>query len=455
MAPKQNKRRRPTSSRKSMRLKSVQRVKGEAIPRPLSSTLSTETGDETWEVLSSQATDRINKYVQANRKKDDKVISTLLALLEWLPDEGKLSFARDILACDNDDQLHAVFWNLVTGLLFQMKTISRITSVSSSPHEKRRNNAEVVATFLSGPQSRDSKFRRTCLRRDSYKCVVTKQMETENWANLGHPSDVSFGDLEAAHIIPFSYASWNDRPTVLTDISNAWELLYRCFPAIRRVGMSVENINDPSNGITLRGPFHSEFGKFRCAFVATETPHVYTFKTFRTFPTDLSLSLSTDRTVIMQRAAGSEDVNLPSPTFLDCHHRIAEVLNASGMGEVIEAIIREWEDIKTYGGHGSLDPLDEDQRITGKKFNNETIERLADEFAAKVLNQIFSLAEILLLFLLEHRQLSIDAVTDVEDWIAKASKERGKVNSYVRERATLNPTDSFKDIVESTQAQNA
>ncbi|OJD20820.1 hypothetical protein ACJ73_07842 [Blastomyces percursus] len=98
---------------------------------------------------------------------------------------------------------------------------------------------------------------------------------------------------------------------------------------------------------------------------------------------------------------------------------------------------------------------DGDQRITGKEFDNETIERLAGEFAAKVPDQVFRPAEILLSFLLERRQSPTDAVADVEDWVAKASKERGKVNSYARERATLNPTDSFEDIVESTQAQNA
>ncbi|OJD10512.1 hypothetical protein ACJ73_09770 [Blastomyces percursus] len=98
---------------------------------------------------------------------------------------------------------------------------------------------------------------------------------------------------------------------------------------------------------------------------------------------------------------------------------------------------------------------DGDQRITGKEFDNETIERLAGEFAAKVPDQVFSPAEILLSFLLERKQSPTDAVADVEDWVAKASKERGKVNNYARERAILNPTDSFENIVEGTQAHNA
>ncbi|KAK2787933.1 hypothetical protein FQN53_004374 [Emmonsiellopsis sp. PD_33] len=379
MAPK---RKPPTSpkapTRKSIRLASHQRENKETTSNPSSRTrrVSTSLGDEPREVLrhGSQATDRINKYAQADRKNDDKVIPTLLALLEWLPDEGKTSFARDILESDSDDDLHTVFWNLVCGLLSPMKATSGNASVSSSPREKRENNAEVVvASSLPVSQGRDHEFRETCLQRDDYRCVVTRRIDTQRWEDLGRPTDVPFGDLEAAHIIPSAYASWNDHPTSLMNVTKAWELLYRYFPAIKRVGVSVENINDPSNGIMLRSHIRREFGKFRCAFVATvcitsnldkstllmnygqETPHVYIFKTFRLFPSDLLPFVPTDGIVTMQQGIGAEDVDLPSPVILDCHHRIAEILNASGMGQVIENLTREWEDVKTYEGHGSLD----------------------------------------------------------------------------------------------------
>ncbi|EDN04906.1 predicted protein [Histoplasma mississippiense (nom. inval.)] len=98
---------------------------------------------------------------------------------------------------------------------------------------------------------------------------------------------------------------------------------------------------------------------------------------------------------------------------------------------------------------------DGDQRTTGKEFDDETIEGLADEFAAKVPDQVFSPAEILLSFLLERKQSPTDAVADVENWVAKTSKERGKVKNYARARAIANPTDSFEDLAESSQAHNA
>ncbi|QSS60802.1 hypothetical protein I7I51_05605 [Histoplasma capsulatum] len=102
----------------------------------------------------------------------------------------------------------------------------------------------------------------------------------------------------------------------------------------------------------------------------------------------------------------------------------------------------------------TIERPDEDRRSPEKKIYDETIDELAGAFAAKVPDQVFSPAEILLSFLLEHKQSPTDAVAEVENWVAKASKERGKVNNYARARAILNPTDSFEDLTESTQAHN-
>ena len=48
----------------------------------------------------------------------------------------------------------------------------------------------------------------------------------------------------------------------------------------------------------------------------------------------------------MKKAPDAQDLDLPDPAFLDCHWRIAEILNASGMAEVIDLHLREWEELK-------------------------------------------------------------------------------------------------------------
>jgi len=43
---------------------------------------------------------------------------------------------------------------------------------------------------------------------------------------------------------------------------------------------------------------------------------------------------------------------LPNPDFLDCHYRLAEILNASGMAESIEQHFQDWDDIKARSSEG-------------------------------------------------------------------------------------------------------
>jgi hypothetical protein len=35
-------------------------------------------------------------------------------------------------------------------------------------------------------------------------------MDFEHWNELGRPKEIHFGPVEAAHIIPFAYASWDE-----------------------------------------------------------------------------------------------------------------------------------------------------------------------------------------------------------------------------------------------------
>ncbi len=64
-----------------------------------------------------------------------------------------------------------------------------------------------------------------------------------------------------------------------------------------------------------------------------------------------------------------------------------------------------------------------DHKQSKEEFDDETIERLAKDFAAKVPEQVFSPAEVLS-FLLEWKNSPSDAVIGVEDWVAQA-KEAG------------------------------
>lgn len=81
---------------------------------------------------------------------------------------------------------------------------------------------------------------------------------------------------------------------------------------------------------------------------------MYDIKTYPEITINFLRDLPADRKVRVRCAPG-EDLTLPDPAYLDCHHRVAEVLHASGLAEYIERKIRDWQDLKQSGGaDGSL-----------------------------------------------------------------------------------------------------
>ncbi|KAJ9296394.1 hypothetical protein DTO271G3_5092 [Paecilomyces variotii] len=364
----------PQPTRKSARINTLAGASARATSVQTGLTgLSTDVEPpETWPDLYRQAKEHIDRYGAASdspkgkgkakakgkgreetRRADQNLKACMTALLDWLPAGGRDSAARDILQCETDDRLYEVFDNIRTCLLAPLKTAGS-NSTSRTPIEKREENVELVASTLGDPQHREDKFRGDLLRRDNHRCVITQSLHWEKWEEIGSPQGVDFDHIEAAHIIPFALASWKAEPGSTYNVSQVWEALYRCFPTVRRV-ISTENINDRSNGLCLRDDMHKAFGAFGIAFEPTNTPNVYNLKSYRR-----ARALRVIRTiadvgqVTLQAANGAGDVPMPNPVLLECHWRVAEILNASGMGEEIDKYMRELEAVKTSMGGGSL-----------------------------------------------------------------------------------------------------
>lgn len=78
---------------------------------------------------------------------------------------------------------------------------------------------------------------------------------------------------------------------------------------------------------------------------------MYQCMTFRGFATSDANYLPDNGVIVLKQAPGTEDLPLPSPVLLDCHYRLAEILNASGMGNVIDEHWRRWEELKATVQH--------------------------------------------------------------------------------------------------------
>lgn len=86
----------------------------------------------------------------------------------------------------------------------------------------------------------------------------------------------------------------------------------------------------------LMPSLHSEFGNFRFAFEATDTPHCYRPKVFNSFPSASWHFLPRDSPVTFR--SHDDRYPLPNPTLLQVHTAIANVLHATGRGELVERI---------------------------------------------------------------------------------------------------------------------
>ncbi|RHZ67507.1 HNH endonuclease signature motif containing protein [Aspergillus thermomutatus] len=181
-------------------------------------------------------------------------------------------------------------------------------------------------------------------------------MDADRWKERGCLENVKASDLEGAHIIPYAYGSWRWTQGPPRSVVDVWTVLYQCFPEVRRAGMNVENIYHPSNGMMLLPDLHKQFGKFLMAFEATDVRHKYKLKLYRRFRSYARNALPEDGTVTFRKAGGAENIPLPNPVLLDCHFRVAEILNASGMNEFIDRKIREWEDLKDGPDAAQLRP---------------------------------------------------------------------------------------------------
>ncbi|KAJ5374446.1 hypothetical protein N7517_006452 [Penicillium concentricum] len=284
------------------------------------STLSTDTADSLTS-LEKDARVKVHAYENQSLRHETLLKSGLDAFLTWLPEAGRTTLARDVIQKSSDGELYDVFENLFTGI-----------AAPNNPHSKRQEHVDTVASTLNQPKTRDPSFGAQLQLRDTYCCVITGQLNTDQWEREGEPRNVFHGPTEGAHIIPFAFASWSGVSGAPRDTSTTWSLLYKCFPALRKI-LSAEEINTLRNGITLRDSVHTQFGIFTIALKPTGIENEYEVKTYKCYPpADIRAILS--------------DRRIPSPAILDAHWRMCEIFDASAMGEVIERYLRDWEELR-------------------------------------------------------------------------------------------------------------
>jgi hypothetical protein len=111
----------------------------------------------------------------------------------------------------------------------------------------------------------------------------------------------------------------------------------------------IGDVNREDNMVTMADYFHNDFGKFRFALESTTVPNRYRLKKFPRH--SASLPYPPGQFVTFTNHDGRFE--LPSPELLAVHASIGNILNATGRGEEIEKLIRDYHDappaLKTDG----------------------------------------------------------------------------------------------------------
>ncbi|OJJ66011.1 hypothetical protein ASPBRDRAFT_667000 [Aspergillus brasiliensis CBS 101740] len=282
-------------------------------------------------------TKRLTAYTPSTTSPDDTV-SFLEVVFKHLPVDGKLNLASDISDCETDSELRQLVTSIETGLLLPMRASGgQSAAITPSPRWGFQDSVENLAAqdFESQTRHAQQRLRAECLRRDGGCCIVTGASDYRN------PTTPITGELEAAHILPFSLASYGNE-IERTESCQIWTNIFRYFPSLRsRLNFTCVNINDHTNVMMLDAAIHRQFGRFALSLAATSEMNVYTIETFKGFATIHAHALPVDRRVTLTSHDGRYE--LPSPILLEIHNSISHILHLTGRGEMADKIKEEYD----------------------------------------------------------------------------------------------------------------
>ncbi|KDR73281.1 hypothetical protein GALMADRAFT_251878 [Galerina marginata CBS 339.88] len=292
----------------------------------------------------------------------DKVMLAMLAYAQECGGEsGKRYVAAAIVSCSKEDSdadvvgaLAALGTTWLTHLLFVFKTRTQ-TIDQPSTH------------FSQGGGSRKRSVAQNVIKRDRYECVLTGTQD------VAHPKPVAgiyTARLYITHILQRALGefdtdqnsdSYKSAATTLDILSNFTRL-----PAQTLEELSV-HLDEPSNGMTLQSDAHYAFERFDWCLKQTMETHVYDFKIFQDrgilrkpddnritfadhsddFSDSDSDSDSDSGSTLKLDSKRKPPVDLPNPIYIQIHAAIAGILNMSGAGRFLDALLdtyREDED---------------------------------------------------------------------------------------------------------------
>ncbi|CAI7641584.1 unnamed protein product [Penicillium viridicatum] len=282
--------------------------------------------------------DILHGYQPLNSADDTPFL--LQIVFKYLPADGRYNLVEDLSGCETDQELRQHAESLDMGLLRPMiSTGGKTPAITPSPRLGLEESIDHLDTFDLEPVTRvdQQRLRRNCLARDGYRCVLTKCWDI---GTTPHPAGEPVHVLQAVHILPFSLGNFRNN-VQRSRMSAVWTNIFRCFPRLQyRLDMMMGDVNREDNILMMASVFHEDFGKFRFILEPTTVHNRYRLKKFPTssfllnYPTETFITLTNNDPRFRD----------PNPEFLAVHAAIGNILHASRRAELIEKLLRDFDD---------------------------------------------------------------------------------------------------------------
>ncbi|KAL1965851.1 hypothetical protein VTN77DRAFT_5172 [Rasamsonia byssochlamydoides] len=299
------------------------------------------------------AENKLNDYCP--QEKDDATQKVLSSFLEFLPATGRQVLIQFIanISTNVDQVLYSLSNHLLTCILYPMKARSA-TPITPSPLPDNEETLEEIAAIMDQSPSRypQGALKKLCLKRDNFRCIATGLIDVSAKKEQGVKCNT-----ELAHVLPFSIGQWENSKDDHR-VSQIWATLTKLFPF---VNLRPSQINDPTNLMTLWSDAHKAFGSFSLAFDPTDETLLGQDDRYKVlafgdgYPNVLDAFLpqpnaNNERFVTFQAHTNTP---LPSSVLLQTHAALAKVLHASGMGEFIDEVLEERDNLRCLARDGS------------------------------------------------------------------------------------------------------
>ena len=181
------------------------------------------------------ARSRVETYAEKNLP-SDRTSKILFAFLDHLLPDGQQAIAEDII---NSTDLCTLADHYFTAVLLHIRASGGKTP-SAIPTARCDNFTVVddISDELTDQKRNQAKLKAECLPRDNNRCLLTGFYDLKT--AMEHLSEqarqnVITAPTEAAHIIPFSLASFAEPERHAKSL--AWEAIYHAFPIVTSLPM--------------------------------------------------------------------------------------------------------------------------------------------------------------------------------------------------------------------------